>query len=203
MVGGAPTKGKDMSRTGLYWTDDRDRLCCAHGVILYGNRCVQCERGDLPKPRSFIADAVRTAMAGKFHDGGFIPKSLRATGFDTASGPDRTATGTYQRVGDTMRFTVDDLKSEYVMSNDRAREAREAINGNDEQMAKIKRRADEMLRRMYTPFITDPPYHWEHRADPRPRDHHWGGPPRSRAVEVITDPLDQRGVNARRVGPAL
>lgn len=104
-----------------------------------------------------------------------------------------------QRVGEKMIFTVDDLKTEYVMSAKAEREAREAINGNDEQMAKIKRRADEMLRRMYTPFITDLPYHWVPRPDPRPREHHWGA--RSRSIEVITDPNDTRGVNARRVGP--
>lgn len=27
-----------------YWRDALDRLHCRHGVILYGTKCVQCER---------------------------------------------------------------------------------------------------------------------------------------------------------------
>lgn len=205
-----------MSRTGLYWTDDRDRLNCAHGVILHGTGCVQCERGDLPEPRSFMADAVRAGMAGKFHDGGFIPKSLHATGFDHGRpGGDKTAFVRGQRVGDTMRFTVDDLKSEYVISK-AAEDVRRAMNGDRAHMAAMEARMsaankslrDELLREAAQGRGWGGPYdtnkRWEHsRGDARARWGHWPGSPYRNQVEIITDPLDQRGVNARRVGPAL
>ena len=169
-----------MSRTGLYWTDDQDRLCCSHGVILYGSKCLRCERGDIIDPNLRDFDTSQ-----RFHSGGVI-------GVDLASGPDRTATGTYQRVGETMRFTVDDLKNEYVVSAKVAEAmARRAMNGDRARMDAMHERINEGLRKR-----------WEHmRGDPRPRESHWGGPPRSRVPEIITDPLDQRGVNARRVGP--
>lgn len=169
-----------MSRTGLYWTDDRDRLNCAHGVILHGTKCINCERGDIPDT---LTAHERAAGSRRFM-------------FDTASGPDRTATGTYQRVGDEMRFTVDDIKVDYDWREKVERRTREAINGNHARMCEMADRMEEALRRTMWPpehfncrsTVTDPP--WD-----------WGGPPRSRAIEVITDPLDQRGVNARRVGP--
>lgn len=164
-----------MSRTGLYWTDERDRLNCAHGVILHGTKCINCERGDIPDT---LTAHERAAGSRRFM-------------FDTASGPDRTVTGTYQRVGDTMRFTVDDIETDYSWRDEverRTKAAHEKIN--------------EALRRSAggRDYYTVPPFVWPHsKGDPRPRDGHWG--PRSRAPEIITDPLDQRGVNARRVGP--
>ena len=196
-------------------------------MILHGTRCIQCERGDLPEPPSFIADALRAARAGKFHDGGFIPKSLRATGFDTASGPDRTATGTYQRVNDKIHFTADDLKTAWTSP----------LNGDDERMEAMRKRFDDVLResargRDYYTF-PDPPWDpekmrdrarrfWESRPDPRVRPEHmncrstirpqWGdGTPmtedeadlmngRYRGADIITDPNDHRGVNARKIG---
>lgn len=27
-----------------YWRNDRGQLCCSHGVILYGNKCISCEK---------------------------------------------------------------------------------------------------------------------------------------------------------------
>lgn len=166
-----------MSRTGLYWTDDQDRLCCSHGLILYGSKCLRCERGDIIDPN--------LTELGK-----------HVSGFDTASGPDRTATGRYQRVGDEMRFTVDDIKVDYDWRDKVERRTREAINGNHARMREMAERMEEALRRTMWP-----PEHFNCRStiiDP-PWD--WGGPPRAHAIEVITDPLDQRGVNARRVGP--
>lgn len=176
-----------MSRTGLYWTDERDRLNCAHGVILHGTKCINCERGDIPDT---LTAHERAAGSRRFM-------------FDTASGPDRTATGTYQRFGDTMRFTVDELKSEYVVSYKVAEAmARRAMNGDRARAEELHERINEALRRSAggRDYYTVPPFVWPHsKGDPRPRDGHWG--PRSRAPEIITDPLDQRGVNARRVGP--
>lgn len=195
-----------MSRTNLYWTDDRDRLNCAHGVILHGTRCIQCERGDLPEPPSFIADVLRAVRK---------PASF---GFDTASGPDRTATGTYQRVGDTMRFTVDDLKSEYVINAKVAEAmARRAMNGDRERMEAMSDRIKDVLResargRDYYTF-PDPPWDpLKHRNCRSTIRAAWGdGTPmtddecdlimgRYRGADIITDPNDHRGVNARKIG---
>ena len=200
-----------MTRTNLYWTDDRDRLNCAHGVILHGMRCVQCERGDLPEPPSFIHDIERAVRK---------PTSF---GFDTASGPDRTATGTYRRVNDKIHFTADDLKTAWTSP----------LNGDDERMEAMRKRFDDVLResargRDYY-RMPDPPWdplkqrRWEHsRGDARVRPEHmncrstirpqWGdGTPmtedeadlmngRYRGADIITDPNDHRGVNARKIG---
>lgn len=209
-----------MGRTGLYWSDDRGRLNCAHGVMLHGTNCVRCERGDLPDP----------PRSECWPTPGFIPTNKRVMGFDTASGPDRTATGTYQRVGDTMRFTVDDIKTGWSFRDD-------AINGDAARMEEMRKRFDDILResaggRDYY-RMPDPPWdaavndglrkRWEHRrGDPRPRPGHyncrsrvdpvWGdGTPLTdaeidlinghyRGGEIITDPNDSRGYSARRVG---
>jgi hypothetical protein len=32
-----------------YWKDIRGQLNCAHGVLLYGTKCIRCERGELPQ----------------------------------------------------------------------------------------------------------------------------------------------------------
>lgn len=209
-----------MSRTGLYWEDRAGQLCCAHGVILYGRSCANCERGDLPdtltpferaNPRPFISEALRSVIAGqtaKFHDGGFVPGTMRATGFDTASGPDRTAFA-FQRAnagGKTYHFTVDDITTDY--------EFRQAINGDEERLeamqaamsAATRKIAEEIAEAARRGEGWGGPYdtskRWQHsRGDPRTRDSHWGGPPRARVPEIITDPTDTRGVNARRVGP--
>lgn len=239
-----------MSRTGTYWSDHNGRLNCAHGVILHGTKCINCERGDIPDtltpheraagpgPRNFVADAVRAAMAGQFREGGFIPKSLRATGFDTASGPDHHAEVTARVNGDGS-FTIEEVKL-----NDKPQWAdwresveqrtREAINGNNERLAAMQERitaatrkiAEEIADRARRGEGWGGPYdtgkRWEHsRGDPRPRHQYcrstvnavWGdGTPltddeadlingRYRGAEIITDPNDTRGVNARRVGP--
>lgn len=176
-----------MSRTGLYWTDDRDRLHCSHGLILYGTKCLRCERGDIIDPN--------LTELGK-----------HVSGFDTASGPDHHVEVTARVNGDGS-FTVDDIKTSYEFRDD-------AINGNRERMEALHERINEALRRSaggrdyYR--MPDPPWdfgkRWEHSGgDPRPRAHahwhDWPGSPFRQQIEVITDPLDQRGVNARRVGP--
>lgn len=225
-----------MSRTGTYWSDHNGRLNCAHGVLLHGTNCANCERGDIPDtltpheraagpgPRNFVADALRAALAGKFSEGGFVP---RTTGFDTASGPDYhvEVEMTRRRAGETYHFTVDDIKTSY--------EARSAMNGDEERLEAMQARmsaatrkiAEEIAERARRGEGWGGPYdtgkRWEHsRGDPRPRHQHcrstinavWGdGTPltddeadlingRYRGGEIITDPNDTRGVNARRVG---
>lgn len=222
-----------MSRTGTYWSDHNGRLNCAHGVILHGTKCVLCERGylpdDPPASRGFMADAVRAALAGKFREGGFVPRSM---GFDTASGPDFhvEVEMTRRRAGEEFVYSVNDIKTDY--------EFRQAINGDEERLEAMQARMSEATRKVAEEIAERArrgegwggPYEardqarkrWEHsQGDPRPRHQHcrstinpvWGdGTPltdeevdlingRYRGGEIITDPLDQRGVNARRVGP--
>lgn len=197
-----------MSRTGTYWSDHNGRLNCAHGVILHGTNCINCERGylpgdPLPGQRSFVADAVRAAMAGKFHDGGFVPKSMRATGFDTASGEDHVSY-VKARVGGDGSFTVEEVLN--------GAEARAAINGDEAKLEAMQARMsaasqrvrDDLLRAAMRgegwggPFTTDPPYHFNCRSGAWK---HSPGSPHRQQIEVITDPNDTRGVKARRVGP--
>lgn len=192
-----------MSRTNLYWTNKRGHLCCAHGTILHGMRCVRCERGDLPESRSFVHDVMRAVrQPGGFSDGGMF-------GFDLGKpGGDQTAFVRGQRVGERIEWTADDLKTAW----------HSPLNGNSEAMDEIRRRYDEAARRVMDEslrrsaggrdYYTAPPFNCRSRVDPM-----WGdGTPmtedeadlvngRYRGAEVITDPLDQRGVNARRVGP--
>lgn len=197
-----------MSRTGTYWSDHNGRLNCAHGVLLHGTNCVQCERGELPGDppgtRNFVADALRAALAGKFSEGGFVPRTM---GFDTASGPDYhvEVEMTRRRAGEEFVYTVDDIKTSY--------EARRAINGDEERLEAMQARmsaatrkiAEEIAERARRGEGWGGPYdtgkRWEHsRGDPRARQTHWHVP-HPRAPEIITDPNDTRGVNARRVGP--
>lgn len=155
-----------MSRTGTYWSDHNGRLNCAHGVLLHGTNCVQCERGDLPDPyapASFI-DAARRGMkkfpeghglfdtSQRFASGGFVPKAKPAMGVDTASGPDHHAEVT-ARVNDDGSFTIEEVKL-----NDKPqwadwresveRRTREAINGNDERLAAMQERMSAATRKI-------------------------------------------------------
>lgn len=165
-----------MSRTGLYWEDRAGQLCCAHGVILYGANCVRCERGDFPA----------------------------AYGVDLATGPDQVAY-VKARVGAGGAFTIEEVLN--------GAEARAAINGDDAKMKAMHERisaatrkiAEEIAERARRGEGWGGPYdtgkRWEHsRGDPRARQTHWHVP-HPRAPEIITDPNDTRGVNARRVGP--
>lgn len=186
-----------MSRTGTYWSDHNGRLNCAHGVLLHGTRCVQCERGDLPEPRSFIADAMRAVRSsGRFSEGGVF-------GFDLGKpGGDQTAFVRGQRVGEGFEWTADDLKTAWTSP----------LNGNDEQMAARRKVIDEAVERLAKEIAErarrgegwggpyDTSKRWQHsRGDPRPRETHWHVP-HPRAPEIITDPNDSRGYSARRVG---
>ena len=190
-----------MSRTGTYWSDHNGRLNCAHGVILHGTRCVQCERGDLP--RDF--DTTQ-----RFPTGGFVPKG----------GP------RMHSVDGKFVFTADDIKTDYefrqAINGDEER-----LEAMQARMSEATRKiAEEIAERARRGEGWGGPYdtgkRWEHsRGDPRPRHQHcrstvnavWGdGTPltddeadlingRYRGGEIITDPTDTRGVNARRVGP--
>lgn len=45
-------------------------------------------------------------------------------------------------------------------------------------------------------------WRYHQRGDPRPRSGHWSGTYSRQPIEIITDPDDPRGLNAKRVGPA-
>lgn len=120
----------------------------------------------------------------RFHDGGVIPKGTVHMGFDLASGPDKTASVkvSRQRVGDSYEFTVEEIDLMGTISRDHA-----------EAMARHQRRMDEAIWRA----MNVPPEHFNCRSTVHET---WGALPHRNGVEIITDPADQRGVNAKRVG---
>lgn len=113
----------------------------------------------------------------RFHDGGVIPKGTVHMGFDLASGPDKTATIRMQKVSDRYEFSMEDIER---ASASITREAEAHLRRETER----RRRAmdEEILRAMYGRQA-------------------WGPPPNRNAVEIITDPADRRGLDAKRVGP--
>lgn len=146
--------------------------CPRHGRLLYGTKCTDCD-----------------CLLARFHDGGVIPKGAVHMGFDLASGPDKTATAKVrrERVGDSYEFTVEEIDLMGTVSREHA-----------EAMARHQRRVEEELARAIygsgyanpfasRPDVTDPP---------------WGAPPRRNAVEIITDPADRRGFDAKLIGGA-
>lgn len=42
---------------------------------------------------------------------------------------------------------------------------------------------------------------WHHAGDSRSR--HWGRAPYRQPIEIITDPADRRGFDAKRIGPRI
>lgn len=117
-------------------------------------------------------------LAG-FADGGTIPRDAEAPrffGVDLASGPDRTATARVRMHRD-YGFTIEEIDFPNVTSKATA-----------EAMARHQRRVEEELARaIYGSGYANP----FARRDARP------------GVEIITDPNDRRGFDARRVGPCL
>ncbi|APZ81780.1 hypothetical protein vBEliSR6L_15 [Erythrobacter phage vB_EliS_R6L] len=109
----------------------------------------------------------------------------RVMGFDLASGPDHTATATIsrQRVGDSYEFRVEDIELFATTSREQA-----------ERMAGWQRKMDEAIWRS----INVPPEHFNCRSrmDPRYGNGTAWTPP---AQEIITDPNDRRGMDARPV----
>lgn len=85
---------------------------------------------------------------------------------------------------DGREWTLEELAR---CSPELTRQAEEAIRRA--ALERQRQRDEEMWRDLVgraRPFVSDPP---------------WGAPPRRNAVEVITDPSDRRGFDARRVGP--
>lgn len=113
----------------------------------------------------------------------FIPRAAGTVhmGFDLASGPDKTATYRIERVGDEFRYTIDDI------------EFTEMPIGTADMFAEFARKERERVWRA----MNMPPEHFNCRSTVHET---WGAPPHRNGVEIITDPADQRGVNAKRVG---
>lgn len=144
--------------------------CPKHGPLLYGTRCVGC---DCQHADLEPPTAFVPRAAGTVH-----------MGFDLASGPDKTATVkvSRERVGDSYEFTVEEIDLMGTVSRDHA-----------EAMARHQRRMDEAIWRA----MNVPPEHFNCRSTVHET---WGAPPHRNGVEIITDPADRRGVNAKRVG---
>jgi hypothetical protein len=162
--------------------------CPRHGVLLHGTQCVGC---DCPNADAESRPAfVRNAIAGA---------KVPAMGFDLASRPDMTARVKAQKIGGTFHYSADELDEALGpgLASHIERMARE-------QADFVRRYRDRVARSMRVP-----PEHfncrstiWESARDARPRSSHWGGAPHRKAVEIISDPADPRGMDARRVGPA-
>lgn len=106
-------------------------------------------------------------------------------GFDMGSG-DETV---FARVGmKNGHFTVEDI----LAHDDPA--VRDYVNGNKDRMRAKAKEFEDILREA----ARDSEFVWRHATNSRARSNHYRPPPPR--VEIITDPLDQRGVNARRVG---
>jgi hypothetical protein len=121
----------------------------------------------------------------RFADGGFVrdePGTVRVMGFDLASGPDKAAT-VHARVGKDYSFVIDDI--ELMEVNPRIAE----------QIADIARRQREAIEDAILGRKR-----WEHAGDARPRSSHWGGAPHRQPYEIITDPADRRGFDAKPIG---
>lgn len=121
-------------------------------------------------------------------DGGVIPpgtEAPRIMGFDLSSGPDRSATA-YVRVGKDYGFVVEEIDLFGTTSAEQA-----------EAMARHQRRMDDAIWRA----MNVPPEHFNCRSrmDPRYGDGTRWTPP---AQEIITDPNDRRGFDARPVRAA-
>lgn len=139
-------------------------------TLLYGTKCAHCD-----------------CHLSRFADGGIIPQDTdapRMMGFDTASEPDRSVAYRIHLVDDELRYTFNDIEIDMLDLNTRQA---------DQMTDFIKRHHEEIERAMYGK-------RWEHAADPRPRRDHWGPPPHRQAVEIITDPSDRRGFDAKRIG---
>lgn len=148
--------------------------CPRHGALLYGTHCIgcDCQHADLEPPAAFIP----RRDAGTVH-----------MGFDLASGPDKTV---HIRVSDRYEFSMEDIER---ASASITREAEAHLRREAER----RRRAmdEEILRAMAGK-------RWEHAGDARPRSSHWGGAPHRQPYEIITDPADRRGFDAKPIGGA-
>lgn len=155
--------------------------CPKHGPLLYGTRCVgcDCQHADLEPPAGFVPGTVHM-------------------GFDLASGPDKSAHIRATKVAGKFQYSAEEL--EEMIGDSVGRMAREQADF----VRRYRERVEEDILRGYR---------WEHASDPRPRPAHWNcrctinprygdGEPFAYDpnVEIITDPADQRGVNAKRVG---
>lgn len=143
-------------------------------TLLYGTKCVGCD-----------------CHLARFHDGGFVrddPGTVRVMGFDLASKPDQTV---HIRVSDRYEFSVEDIE-------------RASASITRETEAHLRREAERRSRAMDAEILrTLHGQRWEPGMDARTRPSHaWGAPPRSHAVEIITDPADRRGLDAKPIGDA-
>lgn len=115
-----------------------------------------------------------------------LASHVEVVGFDVTSHADQVV-----KIGRDYRYTIDDIELHEV--DPRASERW------DEQIRRHRERMEEALRASL--FVSDPPWHFNCRSTVNPR---WddGEPfPYDPKVEVITDPADGRGFDARRVGP--
>lgn len=153
--------------------------CPRHGVLLHGTQCVGCDCG-----RSRFATGGFVSASAEapriFPDDRRWVRPERVSGFDPGNpGGDKTA---YVRftVDPPYSFTVDDIELHDVDPRITERLA--------EQMRRHRERMDEAI---FNDLFRN---QWRH---PEAK---WGAPPRQNAVEIITDPADRRGFDARPVG---
>lgn len=113
----------------------------------------------------------------RFHDGGVIPKGTVHMGFDLASGPDMTVHGRY---GDRYEFRMEDIEraSATMTREAEAHLRREAARRNRAMEEEFLRTYQRHSRTAWT--MDDPGF--------RP------------GVEIITDPADRRGFDAKPIG---
>lgn len=176
-------------------------------AILYGTKCVGCDCELAPYADGGVVSAEglervserltrdyanvlsrqQAERLGK-HD------QARVFGFDTASKPDQTATIKVQRVSDRYEFSVEDIKAATDPRLERLMRENEA---------RLRRMREAAFARAVWGDVVDPPWGFEapprhancrSRMDPRNGDGTAWTPP---AQEIITDPNDRRGMDAR------
>ncbi|MBS67237.1 MAG: hypothetical protein Tp170SUR191951_29 [Prokaryotic dsDNA virus sp.] len=119
----------------------------------------------------------------------------KVMGFDLSSGPDHSAAATFRVKGG--EWTLEDLER---ISPHATRLSEEFMRREAE--ARARAQEEQIFRAMYgdaraNPFragVSDPPWDW----NPARAGHPHAKTP---AVEIISDPADRRGMDARQIGP--
>lgn len=169
-------------------------------TLLYGTKCVGCDCGiDAPEQSTFIRDA----LAGIGKPVGPLPVGERI-GFDVSSGPEKTASATISRhrVSDRYEYRVEDIEAATHPDLERL------IREGEAHMSEMRRRREAAFHRAMWGLGVDAPWGFEapprhtncrSRVDPRNADGTAWTPP---AQEIITDPADRRGLDAKPIGGA-
>ena len=156
-------------------------LCGKTGaVLLYGTKCAGCDCGGGRSLDELERISPRMTREAKAHLDRHPPGTVHM-GFDLASKPDKSASYRIHRVGDEYSYFVDDI------------EFMEMPSGVAEQMAEFARRQREAMEDAILGHKR-----WQHAGDSRSR--HWGRAPYRQPIEIITDPADRRGFDAKRIG---